>query len=263
MNLILFILLDEDGGLGITQASMVSAVTDDTGDDGEDAVIKIKRLVNKCGRDFCMITNWPFLRNDISFPIDGTASKYSGAAYLPATFRKIMGAQIIDQNEWYPLTEISIAERYKKWVNPANNSGRPDEYVVTRPESGFWEIEFSRLPGQSYTFAADIEKQWVDLAATTDETVITNEFFTAFTHYVDMARFLQQGDSDNYVLYKNEWWDPRFPINSILGRILNSLKGPMKSKRVVMRQQYIMPGIRKFNDYNSGDYNTGKVRDYR
>src|SRR3990167_9664990 len=111
MNLILFILLDEDGGLGITQASMVSAVTDDTGDDGEDAVIKIKRLINKCGRDFCMITNWPFLRNDISFTISDTASKYSGAGYLPTTFRKIMGAHIVDQTEWCPITEISIAER--------------------------------------------------------------------------------------------------------------------------------------------------------
>ena len=52
-------------GLGIPRASLISAVSEDTGDDSADAVVKIRRLINRRGRSFCELANFPFLREDI------------------------------------------------------------------------------------------------------------------------------------------------------------------------------------------------------
>lgn len=250
-------ILDEGGGLGITQATLVSAIADNTGDDSSDAVIKIKRLINTCGPDFCLITNWPFLRHDLSFTISNTTHIYSGSSYLPATFRKVMGVHIEDANDWYPLREVSIREKHHIWINPANNPGRPSHFCITRPESGFWEIEFNRLPDQAYTTKWDIELQWTDLADVSDETVITKEYYTAFVHYVTMSRLLQQGDETMLRIYQKQWWDPLSPQNSILGRILASLRSGVKRKSFIIAEDYLFPVLRQ-DDYRKGDYGPGR-----
>lgn len=249
----------EQGGLGITQATMVSAVTDNTGDDSSDAVVKIKRLINTSGPDFCLITQWPFLRSDISFNITSASYVYSGASYLPVTYRKVMGAHLEDTNDWYPLREVAIREKHHIWVNPSNNPGRPRQFCVTRPESGFWEIEFDRIPDQTYTTKWDIELQWTDLAAAGDETVITKEYFTAFAHYVSMARLLQQGDAELLGIYQRQWWDPISPHNSILGRILASLRSGVRRKGFIIAEDYLFPNIRR-NDIRKSDYSRARLR---
>lgn len=43
--------------IGVTRGSLVSAIADKTGDDSSDAVVKIKRLINEKGPDFCAITD--------------------------------------------------------------------------------------------------------------------------------------------------------------------------------------------------------------
>ena len=57
--------VDEAGGLGITRASLQSAICDATGDDSADAAVKVQRLINQRGSSFCNLTNWPFTRDDI------------------------------------------------------------------------------------------------------------------------------------------------------------------------------------------------------
>src|SRR3990167_3309412 len=152
-------------GLYLNLASIVSAVCDATGDDTSDAQVKIRRLVNEKGPGFCLITNWPFMRSDISFSITSSANKYSGASYLPENFKRVVGAHLKDSNNhWYPLTEVSIKERYERWINPNNNNqGQPYEFCITRPESGYFEIEFNRLPDQNYTFEARSEEHTSEL----------------------------------------------------------------------------------------------------
>lgn len=238
-------------GLGIPLGSIVSAVADKTGDDSIDATVKIKRLVNEKGPDFCEIANFPFLRSDISFTITTAACKYSGASYLPTTFKRIAGAHLVDSNgDWHNLTEVSISERYT-WPAPVENSGRPDKFCITRIESGYWEIEFNRYPDASYTFEADIELQWSDVTATSDETVISKRYFPQFSHFVSMARYIQQGDTENYVIADKEWHDPSSPGKGMLDRLLRSLGNPLRKKRVIMSENYLNPFGSRKSDYDT------------
>ena len=94
--------------LGITVGSLVSAVADSTGDDSPDAQAKLIRLVNEKGPDFCNITDWPFLRSDLTFNITSANYKYSGAGYLPATFKRIIAAYTLFNNEREPLDVFSL-----------------------------------------------------------------------------------------------------------------------------------------------------------
>lgn len=222
-------------GLGITRLSMVSACADDTGDDGPDAIVKIRRLVNKRGRQFCNITNWPFLRDQVTWDITSAIGfSYTGSSsYLPTTFKKVIAGYIVDGSDHHPLNEDGIVERYK-WPNPNDNEGRPDKFCITRQESGYWTIEFNRKPDNTYTVYFEIELQWADLTADTSETVITKEYFDAFVHYCDIGRFLQQGDTENLSIYEEQWWSamPTKQRHTILGGILANLSSPSKKKQV-------------------------------
>ena len=231
--------------LGITQASIVSAVCDATGDDSSDAIVKVRRLINEKGPGFCLITNWPFLRADTSFSITTSAYTYSGASYLPATFKRAIGAFIKDSNsQRYPLTEVSVKEAYE-WANPDDNGGRPDEFCITRNESGYYEIQFNRLPDGTYTVQFELEQKWANLTHATAESLVTDEYFEVFSHFVSIARARQQGDLELYGILKSEWYNAREPESSVLGRALISLKSPMRRKRVTPVQP--APSV---NDYN-------------
>ena len=235
-------------GLYLNLASIVSVVTDSTGDDTLDAQVKIRRLVNEKGPGFCLITNWPFLRSDISFSITSSANKYSGASYLPENFKRVLGAHLVDtNNSWIPVYEDAISERYK-WANPnVNNQGAPDKFCITRAESGYYQIEFNRLPDQSYTFEVDIELKWTPATSTTATLIVTDDYMEAFTHFISMARARQQGDLELYGFLKSEWWDKNDSQGSILGRALASIKA-------VLRQQGLKPPepTHVYNDYNEG-----------
>lgn len=248
-QLFLFILIDECGGLGITRASLTSSIAERTGDESIDAAVKINRLINEQGPQFCALANWPFLRNDISFSITSSAYKYSGASYLPATFKKVTAAFLLDGTDRYSLTEVSIKESYE-WKNPDENSGRPDEFCITRIESGYWEIIFNRIPDNTYTVYLEIELQWSDLTASTSETVITKEYYPAFTHFVSMSRFIQQGDTTSYLIAKDQWWNAGHPKATILGAILSALKSPLRRKSVQMDSGYLRPLEPHDSDYN-------------
>jgi len=235
IKLILAVLFDEKGGLGMTRLSIVSAIADDTGDDGPDAIVKIRRVVNKMGPQFCNLTNWPFLRDQVTWEITGTLGySYTGADYLPATYKKVIAAKLLDGVDEYPLEEDGILERYK-WHNPDDNQDRPTRFCIMRQESGYWTIEFNAKPDNSYTVYFEIELQWSDLTADTTETLITKKYYTAFVHYCDIARFLQQGDAENLAIYQDQWWpgDTRKQRHSMLGGILANLSSPSKRKQVI------------------------------
>jgi len=237
-------------GLGITRASLVSAVAEDTGNDSVDSVVKIKRLINRIGKDFCMITNWPFLYTDISFSITNSGGyKYSGAAYLPTTYKRVIKANIVYNNNVYDLKEVGIQQAYE-WDYPAENEGIPEEFCITRIESGYWEIQFDKTPDQTYTVYADIEQQWSELSADDSETLVTKPYEASFVHFLDMARFRQQGDLENYSAYKAEWYDAFSPMNSVLGRILASLQKPSANKGVSVDPEYLS----SFVNFEIGDY---------
>jgi len=238
LKLLWNILIDERGGLGITQASLCSSCAERTGDEGQDAVVKIRRLINEQGPQFCLLAPWPFLRDSLSFSITSAASTYSGASYLPATFKRVSAGCLVDGTDRYPLTEVGI-QQSKEWPTPSDNTGRPDEFCITRIESGYYEISFNRLPDNTYTIELEIETQWVDLTSPTNETVITKEYFPAFTHFVSMARFIQQGDTTNYMISKTDWWNANDPKGSILGTILAGLKNPMKKPHVIIDSKYL------------------------
>ncbi len=243
------IFMDEIGGLGITRASLTSSICDKTGDESADAAVKVNRLINEQGPQFCALTNWPFLRSDISFSITSSAYKYSGASYLPTTFKKVLAACLLDGTDRYPLTEVSIKES-KEWPNPDDNDGRPSEFCITRIESGYWEIAFNCTPDDTYTIEMEIELQWTDLTSASSETIITKEYYPAFTHFVSMARFIQQGDAGNYMIAKDAWWNPIMPKGTILGTILAALKSPLRKKSVKMDESYTQPFSPRRSDYN-------------
>jgi hypothetical protein len=238
-------------GLGITQASLVSAVADKTHDDSSDAIVKIKRVINTVGPDFCSLADFPFLRDDISFAITNAAYKYSGASVLPATFKRILAMHIEDENfERYPINEVSIQTSHE-WENPDDFTGIPDELCVTRPESGYWEVQFSNKPDQNLNVYMEIEKQWTDLSNPSDETVITKPFMTAFVHFICMDIFANQGDTESLLTAQTAWWNERNPRSSILGRMLASLKKPTGKKRLAPWPPINNPLLysKKVNDY--------------
>jgi hypothetical protein len=238
-------------GLGIPRLSLVCAVCNDTGDDGEDAVVKVRRVINRRGKQFCNITNWPFLRSDLTFNITSAGGYYySGASYLPTTFKKVLSAYLVDGTTHIPLTEDGIVEKYN-WPNPDDNEGRPDKFCITRIESGYWQIAFNRKPDNTYAVYLEIELQWTDLTGDTSETVITKDYEEAFIHYCDMGRFLQQGDTENYSIYKIDWDgnNPRdIPRHSILGQLLAGLSSPSKKKQVV-GHDFSESGLKTTYDY--------------
>lgn len=222
-------------GLGIVRGSIVTAVGDLTGDDGVDAKVKIRRLINKRGQSFSDITNWPFLRDNISFNITASAYTYSGASYLPATFKEVLAAFLLDGTDRHPLTEVGIQEAYK-WGNPNDNQGMPNEFCLTRIESGYWEIQFNRLPDTTYTVYMEVALKWTDVdessSGDSTEVVVTKDYYDAFVLYCNIDRYRQQGDLENYTMAREEWWNPSKPQDSMLGRILAKLSAPLKQKAV-------------------------------
>lgn len=249
LKLLFNIFIDECGGLGITRASLTSSICEKTGDESSDAATKVNRLINEQGPLFCSITNWPFLRSDISFSITTSAHEYSGASYLPTTFKRVVGGCVLDGTDRYPLTEVSI-KASKEWPNPDDNSGIPDEFCITRMESGYWQIVFNRLPDDTYTVELEIELQWTDLTSASSETVLTKEYFPAFSHFVSMARFIQQGDTANYLIAKDNWFNPNAPKGTILEIMLSALGSPLRKKSVKMDDKYLSPFTPMQRDYN-------------
>ena len=222
-------------GLGIIRGSICTAVADNTGDDSIDSRVKIRRIINRRGQSFCDITNFPFLRSDISFSITSSAYTYSGASYLPATFKKVVAAYLLDGTDRHPLTEVGIGECYE-WGNPEDNQGMPDKFCITRVESGYWEIKFNRLPDATYTVYFEIELQWVDVAEASSgdntEIIVTKDYYDYFVHYCCIERFKQQGDVENYQLYRDEWFDPMKPGASLLTKMMGKLSTPLKYRSV-------------------------------
>ena len=235
--------------LGITAGSIVSAVADATGDDGPDARAKLLRLINEVGPDFCNITDWPFTRSDLTYNITSAAYKYSGANYLPATFKRIIASYTLFNNERSDLYEVGIKETYD-WQNPQTNPGRPDKFCVTRNESGFYEIQFNHLPDQTYGIYHELELQWSDISAITETILVTKEFYGAFAHYVKMARFNQQGDSEGFQIADKLWFDP-MTGTGIKINALSMLRSPSKQQRVKMARRYVQPFVknRGIRDY--------------
>jgi hypothetical protein len=230
LKFILNILFDECGGLGITRASLVSAVADSTGDDSSDAVVKIRRLINEKGPEYCMLAPWLFNKTTASFSFTAGTASYSGASYFPDTFKKYLYGYFLDGTTKYPVREMSL-EEYNSRIAEPSWQGKPDRVLIHKISSGYWEAIFYPTPDQAYSFTAEIEQHWTDLTSDSSETIITKDHFSAFSHFIKMARFIQQGDTENYQIAKAEWWNEGKPQSSILGTILANL-----SRRTSMRK---------------------------
>jgi hypothetical protein len=241
---------DEIGGLGVVFGSIISAVADLTGEDSTDSVVKIKRLINTKGNEFCDIADFDFLRSDISFSITTANYKYSGASYLPTTFKKVIAAYLLDGTDRCPLEEISVSELYAL-PNPDDNDGRPDKFCITRIESGYYEIAFNRTPDNTYTVYFEIELQWTDLSSSTDESVVTTPFLPYFAQFVSIDRAAQQGDTELQASLNNRWYNPMNPIDSMLTRMLKKISHPLKKKGAVIDMNKCGQSV----NVVKGDYN--------
>ncbi len=250
LKLLLSILFDECGGLGITRASLVSSVADSTGDDSSDAVVKIKRLINEKGPEFCMLALWPFNKTTVNFSFTVGTASYSGASYFPTTFKNYLYGYFMDGTTKYPVREMS-QEEYNNRIAEPSWSGKPDRVLIHKTSSGYWETIFYPTPDQAYSFTAEIEQQWTDLTADASETIITKEYFPAFSHFVKMARFIQQGDTENYSIAKADWWNEGKPQSSILGIILTNLSRKLSMKKGMRPAK---SAISPFGGDNSQDY---------
>ena len=234
--------------LGIVAGSLVSAVADATGDDSADARVKLLRLINKKGPDFCNITDWPFMRSDLTFNITTANYIYSGASYLPTTFKRIISSYLKFNNDRYDLDEVGIQEAYN-WPNPSNNQGRPDEFCITRDESGYFQIQFNRLPDQTYSIYFEMELQWTDVASITDNVLVTKQYYGAFSHFLTMSRLAQQSDTEGYAIANKEWHDP-MTGRGILISALSVIRSPRQRKRVKVRtKQLYLRGHKGVADY--------------
>jgi hypothetical protein len=245
-------------GLGLIRGSICTAISDNTGDDSIDARVKIRRIINRRGQSFCDITNFPFLRSDISLSITVLAHTYSGASYLPTTFKRVVAAYLLDGSDRTPLKEVGIGECYQ-WGNPNDNQGKPDEFCISRIEDGYWEIKFNRLPDASYTVYFEIELHWVDVdessSGDSTELLITKDYYDYFTHYCCIERFAQQGDTENYQIYDDKWFNPTKPQTSLLTKMLNKLSSPVKQRAV----QVDMEMCGRVFDTTISDYTTEKA----
>ena len=247
IKILISILLDECGGLGITRASLVSAVCESTGDDSPDAIVKVRRLVNRRGRSFCQITNWPFLRTTASWSFTAGTAAYSGASYLPATYKKLLYAYFMDGTTKYPIYEMSLDEYNNKIAEPSWQ-GRPSKVLIHKISSGYWETIFYPTPDSDYTVTLEIEQQWTDLTADASETIITNDYYDAFSLYCEIERFRQQGDMEQYQLAKVEWDNP---VSGILKAILSDLSNKPSRKRELKPKLGI---LQPFGGDHSTDY---------
>jgi len=254
-NFLQKILYDEYGGLGITRGSIITATCDCTGDDSSDAKTKIRRLINRRGQSFCDIAEWPFLRSNISFSITSSAYTYSGASYLPTTFKRVIAAYLLDNTDRHPLVEVDI-QRAHEWGNPNDNQGMPDEFCITRIESGYWEIQFNRLPDNTYTVYLEIELQWTDISESssgdTTEMIVTKDYYDPFVHYCCIDRFRQQGDIENYTIFKDDWFNPMKPQDGILPKLLAKLGAPLKQNKVEVDMEACGTLPYKKDDYTDG-----------
>ena len=252
LSLLKKILLDECGGLGITRASITSAVADDTGDDGPDAIVKINRLINREGRGFCALGTFPFLNQEINFSITSSAYQYSGTSYLPDTYKRAVGAYIMKSGDTkhYPLSEINVDTFFSE-ESPEAIKGMPEKFCVQLISSGYYQIIFDRTPDATYTVYITMEKQWVDVTTDATEVVVTKPFYPFLVHYIDMARFSQQGDAENYKIFQDAWDNPMKP-HSKLKVMLSMLAGKIKHKAVKVDMANTRPG--RISQGNLGDY---------
>jgi hypothetical protein len=160
---------------------------------------------------------------------------------------------LLDGTDRYSLKEVGIQESYQ-WPNPNDNQGKPDEFCITRIESGYWEIKFNRLPDSTYTVYFEIAKHWVDVDETssgdTTEIIITKDFYDAFSLYCSIERYRQQGDTENYQLASDEWFNPAKPQNSLLTRILGKLNKPLKQKSVQVDMENCGVIVNETTDYS-------------
>ena len=76
------------------------------------------------------------------------------------------------------------------------------------------------------------------------------EYFPAFSHFVSMARFIQQGDTANYLIAKDAWFNPNAPKGTILEIMLSALGSPLRKKSVKVDDKYLSPFTPRQRDYD-------------
>ena len=224
-------------GLGITRASIVSAICDRTGDESTDAQTKVRRLVNERGRSFCKLAYWPFLRTVEDWAFTQGTATYSGSGYLPATFKRYLYGYYMDGTTKYPVEEMSLDE-YNNKIGEPSWQGKPNKVLIHKITSDLWESIFYPTPDGTYTFYAVIEKAWTDLTADSSETVITLDYFDIFAEYCALSRFKTQGDTESYNMTYQELFSP---IDGLITLAKKSLAKPSLKKGFRPSNKIVQP----------------------
>ena len=82
--------------LGIVRGTLVTAIATLIGDISDDSKVKVRRMINTVGPEFCQLTDWGFLHTVSTFTLtDGTAT-YSGSGYLPQNLQRILACKASD-----------------------------------------------------------------------------------------------------------------------------------------------------------------------
>lgn len=184
--------------LGIVRGTLCTACQSIVGDFSTDARTKLRRVINEDGPGFCQLSDWAFLHSVITFSItDGTTS-YAGSGYLPQTFSRFQATKIKDSNNNYSPIEEKSVSWYAEIEDPAYE-GTPHAVVLRGIDSnGYPKAYFYYTPDTTYTFEADIDLKWTDIAETSagdaSRCVVTEDCLTAFKYWVARGYGIAQGD---------------------------------------------------------------------
>lgn len=184
--------------LGIIRGTLVTACQSLVGDFSDDAKTKLRRVINEEAPGFCQIYDWAFLHSVVTFTLSDGTTEYTGSGYLPQSFQRFGAIKLKDSNNDYtPIKEKSISW-YADIEDPAYE-GTPDAVILRGLDSnGYPRTFFYYTPDRTYTFEADIDLKWTDVAETSagDSTrcVITEDCLTAFKYWITRAYAITQGD---------------------------------------------------------------------
>ena len=239
---------------GIVRGTLVTAIAGIIGDFSDDSKVKIRRMINTVGPEFCQLTDWAFLHTTVTFTLTDGNYSYVGSGYLSQTFQRFLATKLKDSTDtFYPISEKSLTW-YNELDDPADE-GRPFAVVLRGLDSsGYPRANFYYCPDGTYTFETDCELKWTDLAeasgSDTSRIVITEDCMTAFSFFVAGSLAVPQGD-DALIDRCNAklWGNPLLRIPGALDVLIRRQRGANKKRRIKPSDAYIDTGERTATDY--------------
>ena len=240
--------------LGIVRGTLVTAVAGIIGDFSDDSKVKIRRMLNTIGPEFCQLTDWGFLHTTVTFTLSQSTASYSGSGKLPLGFQRFLACKAKDSSgTYYPIDEKSLT-----WYNELDDptsEGRPYAVVQNGIDAdGYQKVEFYYTPDGTYTFQAECKLGWTDIAeASANDTtrmVITPDCMSALSYYVAHSLGIQQGDSQLVELCERKLYGNRIMgIPGSLDLLILNQRGANKRRRIKPDSSYIDSSEQTISDY--------------